>query len=292
MTPADASPALAAATVRPAGIGDITPRDFAAIAQIMQDEARIHLPPSKATLVQSRLGRRLSHTRLTRFRDYVELVRHDEAERNAMVVALTTNHTHFFREAHHFDHLTSVVVPILKARGTPARLWSAGCSSGEEVYSMAMCLRGPNAGSAAWLNGADVRLLATDIASHVVDATRRAAYSANAVAAIPETYRASWLKPDPSANGLFAIAEEVRAMVTARVLNLFAEWPMRRKYDVIFCRNVMIYFEDDAKMELEARFAEMLLPGGFLYIGHSERLIGPATDRLRPVGQTIYQREG
>lgn len=289
MIPADASGPLAAPPVRSAGPGEISPRDFTAIAQIMQTEARIHLPPSKAPLVQSRLGRRLSHNRLTRFRDYVELVRNDATERNAMVVALTTNHTHFFREAHHFNHLTSVVVPTLKARGTAsARLWSAGCSSGEEVYSMAMCLRGPNAASAAWLNGADVRLLATDIAGHVVEATRRAVYSANDVNPIPEPYRISWLKPQ---DGQFAIADDVRAMVTARVLNLFAEWPMRRKYDVIFCRNVMIYFEDDAKMELEARLSEMLVPGGFLYIGHSERLIGPATTMMRPVNQTIYQRE-
>ena len=269
--------------------GELGAAEFAAIAAIMQSDARIHLAPSKTTLVHSRLSRRLRAHGLASFRDYVKLVHGDAEERAAMVVALTTNHTHFFREGHHFDHLRSTALPWLKSRAhQPIRIWSAGCSSGEEVYSIAMCLRGPDRASAAWLNKADVKLLATDLAPHVVEATRRAVYPASAVQQIPAPYRASWLRPE---GGGFRVIEEVRAMVSARVLNLFGAWPMRQRYDIIFCRNVMIYFDDEAKAELEARLVEMLSPGGYLYIGHSERLVGEAARAMRPAGHTIYVKD-
>ena len=265
--------------------------EFGVIAAIMQSEARIHLTEAKRTLVHSRLGRRLREHRMTNYRDYVALVQADPQERAAMVVALTTNHTHFFREGHHFDHLRSTVLPDLqrRARRQPIRIWSAGCSSGEEVYSIAMCLLGLDRTSANWLRGADVKLLATDIAPNVVEATQRAIYPASAVEPIPAAYRDSWMR---QVGADFEMSPEARALVTARVLNLFGAWPMRHQYDVIFCRNVMIYFDDDAKAELEARFVELLAPGGYLYIGHSERLIGAAADRLLPCGQTIYVNQG
>jgi len=207
-----------------------------------------------------------------------------------MVVALTTNHTHFFREGHHFDHLRETTLPWLQRQADqkPVRIWSAGCSSGEEVYSIAMCLRGPDRTSAAWLDRADVKLLATDLSPIVVETARRGIYPATAVQPIPAPYRSSWLRQE---GGDFAVADEIRAMVTARVLNLFEPWPMRQKYDVIFCRNVMIYFDDTAKAELEARFVDLLVPGGYLYIGHSERLIGAAASRMKPAGHTIYVKE-
>lgn len=283
--PGSDSPALAANA-------ELGLAEFRAIAAIMHREARIHLVESKMTLVHSRLARRLREHGLMRFSDYVRLVREDEAERNVMVAALTTNHTHFFRESHHFDHLREVLLPALQTRarsGRPVRIWSAGCSSGEEVYSIAMCLAGDAQGSAAWLNQGDVRLLATDIAPHVVESVTRGVYPASSVEPIPASYRKRWLRREGED---YAIVDELRALVTARVLNLFDHWPMRQQYDAIFCRNVMIYFDDAAKAELEARFVEMLAPGGFLYIGHSERLIGPAAPAMRPVGQTIYARPG
>jgi chemotaxis protein methyltransferase CheR len=269
---------------------ELGPTEFGAIAKIMQSDARIHLAPGKVTLVQSRLNRRVRKHGLSSFKDYVKLVHADAEERRAMVVALTTNHTHFFREGHHFDHLRETAMPWLQrqAQSKPLRIWSAGCSSGEEVYSIAMCLRGPDRGSAAWLDRADVKLLATDLSPIVVETARRGVYPANAVQPIPAPYRASWLRPQ---DGEFAVADEVRAMVTARVLNLFDPWPMRQKYDVIFCRNVMIYFDDVAKAELEARFVDLLVPGGYLYIGHSERLIGAAAGAMKPAGHTIYVKQ-
>ena len=270
--------------------GELGPKEFAAIAAIMQSDARIHLVESKATLVHSRLSRRLRDNGISSFKDYVKLVQSNAEERAAMVVALTTNHTHFFRENHHFDHLRATAMPWLKAHAEqrPIRIWSAGCSSGEEVYSIAMCLRGEDRATAAWLDRADVKLLATDLSPNVVETARRGVYSASSVEPIPQAYRRAWLRPEGQN---FAVADEVRGMVTARVLNLFEPWPMRQKYDVIFCRNVMIYFDDDAKAELEARLVDMLAPGGYLYIGHSERLIGDGAAAMKPAGHTIYHKE-
>lgn len=263
---------------------------FREIAEIMQSDARIHLSEAKVTLVHSRLSRRLRNKGLTSFVDYLALVKRDPEERRAMVVALTTNHTHFFREAHHFDHLRSQVAPGLREkvrRGEKVRIWSAGCSSGEEVYTIAMTLAGESRPTAAWLSQGDVRFLATDIAPHVVAAVGEGVYSEQTAASIPDVYHRLWTMPAGPDRRI--IAEPLRKLVTPRVLNLFDPWPMRQKYDAIFCRNVMIYFNDDAKSELEARLVDMLVPGGHLYIGHSERLIGPAAKRMKQVGQTIYQ---
>lgn len=273
--------------------GQMTPQDFRDVAAIVHSDARIHLVESKMTLVHSRLSRRLRERGLTSFAEYIALVRSDKKERAAMVVALTTNHTYFFRENHHFDHVRDHLLPELKERakaGKKIRIWSAGCSSGEEVYSLAMTLAGDSKASADWLKQSDVRMLATDIAPHVVDAVTAARYASNAVEPIPAEYRRMWLSDD--GYGYHKVSPELTRLVTARVLNLFGPWPMRQRYDAIFCRNVMIYFADEAKAELEARFVDLLNPGGMLYIGHSERLIGPAAAHMQPVGQTIYQKSG
>ncbi len=278
------------AAVGMAGQAELRLAHFREIAAILQEDARIHLSEAKMTLVHSRLSRRLRDKGLASFGDYLALVGRDPVERRAMVVALTTNHTHFFREAHHFDHLRGQVVPGLREkvrRGEKVRIWSAGCSSGEEVYTIAMTLAGESRPAANWLSQGDIRLLATDIAPHVVNAVAQGIYAESTTNSIPEVYRKIWTMPTGSDQRI--IAEGLRKLVTARVLNLFDTWPMRQKYDVIFCRNVMIYFNDDAKAELEERFVDMLVPGGHLYIGHSERLIGPAARRMKPVGQTIYQ---
>ena len=269
--------------------GDLGSAEFAVVAGIMQSDARIALTEAKKTLVHSRLSRRLRERGLASFRDYVRLVQSDPAERHAMVVSLTTNHTHFFREAHHFDHLRGTAMPWLqeRARVQPVRIWSAGCSSGEEVYTIAMCLLGQDRSASAWLRNADVKLLATDLSPPVVETARAGVYPAATVEPVPAPYRAAWMR---QLGEDYQMADEARALVTARVLNLFGPWPMRRQYDVIFCRNVMIYFDDPAKEELEKRFVDLLAPGGFLYIGHSERLIGPSAARMQGVGHTIYHK--
>ncbi|MDP5281213.1 protein-glutamate O-methyltransferase CheR [Sphingomonas sp. DG1-23] len=287
MSPAGGAAALAGGNAMAAANAELMPRDFAAIAAIMHSDARIELSEAKTTLVQSRLARRLREHGLSRFSEYVAMVQSDAQERHAMVVALTTNHTHFFREPHHFDHFREHVLPLLKRKQGPVRIWSAGCSSGEEVYTIAMCLLGPDRTSATWLRNADVRLLATDIAPHVVESVQRGFYADNVASGVPEPYRSAWMRPAP---GGFVMADEARQLVTARVLNLFEKWPLKAQYDVIFCRNVMIYFGDPAKEELEERFVNQLAHGGHLYIGHSERLIGPAANRMKSCGHTIYAK--
>lgn len=265
--------------------------DFRAIATMVEREARISLSPAKLSLVQSRLARRLRSRQLPGFSQYVRLVEQDREERSAMIAALTTNHTSFFREAHHFDHLRSVVLPEWKARATagrPVRIWSAGCSSGEEIYTIAMCLLGQDEREAGWLRGRDVRLLATDISQPMVSAVERATYSALAADSVPLAYRATWMREE---GGDLLMADLPRKLVSARVLNLFSEWPMRQRYDAIFCRNVMIYFDDASRQQLELRLLQQLAPGGFLYIGHSERLTGPASQLARSCGQTIYVKD-
>jgi len=287
VSPAGGAAALAGGNAMAAANAELMPRDFAAIAAIMHSDARIELSEAKTTLVQSRLARRLREHGLSRFSEYVAMVQSDAQERHAMVVALTTNHTHFFREPHHFDHFREHVLPALKRKQGPVRIWSAGCSSGEEVYTIAMCLLGPDRTSATWLRNADVRLLATDIAPHVVESVQRGFYADNVASGVLEPYRSTWMRPAP---GGFVMADEARQLVTARVLNLFEKWPLKAQYDVIFCRNVMIYFGDPAKEELEERFVSQLAHGGHLYIGHSERLIGPAASRMKSCGHTIYAK--
>ena len=287
MSPAGGAAALAGGSAMAAANAELSPRDFAAIAAIMHSDARIELSQAKTTLVQSRLARRLREHGLSRFSEYVALIQSDAQERHAMVVALTTNHTHFFREPHHFDHFRETVLPVLQRKQGPVRIWSAGCSSGEEVYTIAMCLLGKDRTSAAWLRNADVRLLATDIAPHVVESVQRGFYAENVASGVPQPYRSAWMRPAP---GGFVMADEARQLVTSRVLNLFEKWPLKAQYDVIFCRNVMIYFGEPAKEELEERFVNQLAHGGHLYIGHSERLIGPAANRMKSCGHTIYAK--
>lgn len=266
--------------------------DFAAIAAIMQHEARIHLPDTKKTLVHSRLVKQVRNLGFDSFESYIARVRQDPKERAFMVEALTTNHTHFFREAHHFDHFRTTVLPGLKERvkaGQPVRIWSAGCSSGEEVYTIAMCLLGPDRAEALWARQGNVKLLATDIAPSVVQAVRQAEYSAETVEPIPMSYRTVWMERRGDS---YTIVPEMRSMVQANVLNLFGPWPMRHQYDVIFCRNVMIYFDDKAKADLISKFVNLLRPGGYLYIGHSERLMGDAAHLLQRSGQTCFVKPG
>jgi len=271
------------------GGAELSTAEFQAIAAILHQEARISLAPQKATLVRSRLAKRLRARNLTSFGDYIALIRRDTAERKIMVDALTTNHTHFFREKHHFDHLVEEMVPYWRTRGSrdPIRIWSSASSSGEEVYTTAMALLGRDLREAQWAKSAHVQLLATDINADMVAAVRRAEYGKAGLEQIPQPYRKLWTRETKDG---FTIAPEARDMVTPTQLNLFERWPWRYQFDAIFCRNVMIYFNDEAKAELEMRLINQLLPGGVLYIGHSERFASYARTFMIPCGHTMYRK--
>jgi chemotaxis protein methyltransferase CheR len=264
--------------------------DFRAISEIAHKEAGIVLPPGKAMLVYSRLSPLVRNSGCTTFGSYVLRIREDPAERKKAICALTTNHTFFYRESHHFDHFRDEVRPGLIERlnrGDKVRLWSAGCSSGEETWSLAMTLLGPNTSEGATIARRDVRILASDIATHALAKAQAARYREEDLKAVPEPLRRAWTYGD---GGDAVIAQDVQQMVRFRQLNLLGEWPMQGRFDVIFCRNVMIYFDNPTKERLVARFAQMLAPEGTLYVGHSERVTGPALDELAPTGPTVYRR--
>ncbi|MFC0684942.1 CheR family methyltransferase [Novosphingobium clariflavum] len=264
--------------------------DFAAIAKIVYDAVGIVLSQRKSMLVYSRLAPLVRETGAISFARYVEMMRADSTEMGRAVAALTTNHTFFYREAHHFEHLAEHVRPhaieCLRA-GQPVRLWSAGCSSGEEVWSIVMTMLGSDRSAGLDMARRDFVLLASDIAPHALAKAEAATYAAGDLDPVPTALRSAW---SASSGGQVRIADAARALVRFRTLNLQGEWPMKGRFDAIFCRNVMIYFDNETKERLVARYAQALQPGGFLYIGHSERVTGPATQVLRLVGPTIYQR--
>jgi len=264
--------------------------DFRAISEMTHREAGIVLPAGKAMLVYSRLAPLVRNTGCATFSAYVIRIRENAEERAKAICALTTNHTFFYREAHHFDHFRDEVRPQLAdrlQRGGKVRMWSAGCSSGEETWSLAMTLLGPDRASGVALARQDVRILASDLATHALARAQAASYREDELKAVPEPLRRAWSQTSGDAA---EIAAEVRAMVRFRQLNLLGDWPMRGQFDVIFCRNVMIYFDNPTKEKLVARFAQMLVPDGTLYIGHSERVTGPALAELAPTGPTVYRR--
>ncbi|HUI19652.1 MAG TPA: protein-glutamate O-methyltransferase [Methylocella sp.] len=276
----------------------LTQRDFREIAAMIHMDAGIHLPDTKVALVYSRLAKRLRALGLSSFRDYCLLVATSEGldERQKMLAALTTNVTRFFREPHHFDHLERRILPPLiedARRGERLRFWSAACSSGQEPYSIALTLLSlmPDAGKY------DIRVLATDIDTNMLAAGCRGAYTGEDVSSVPAGLRSRWFtsvsdQQDRAAKTVKAV-NGLRELVAFRELNLFGHWPMKGRFHVIFCRNAAIYFDEPAQEQLWSRFAPKLLPGGVLYIGHSERIGGPAANLFEAEGATIYRlREG
>ncbi len=268
-----------------------TPADFAAIATMVHAHAGICLPESKAMLIYSRLTKLLRERGAPSFADYVELIRGDAKERARAIEALTTNHTKFFREIHHFDHFAEHVRAGLIDRllgGGRVRMWSSASSSGEEPYSLAMALLGEDRAAAPRLAGTDIAILGTDLAAHVLRTAEGGLYAADQRQDMPARMAAAWTM----VNGpQMRIAQPVRDLCRFRKLNLLHAWPMKAQFDVIFCRNVMIYFDEPTKELLLKRLADQLAPGGYLYLGHSERLIGGTADRFRAIGQTIYRKE-
>ncbi|WP_428350024.1 CheR family methyltransferase [Lichenifustis flavocetrariae] len=268
--------------------------DFSRIAAMLHADAGIFLPESKATLVYSRLAKRLRTLGLQSFHDYCELVAGADGmdERQKMLVSLTTNVTSFFREPHHFDMLrTTILPPLLQAAksGRRVRIWSAGCSKGHEPYSIAMTILALMPDAADY----DVRILATDIDTEVLAEGRAGRYEESLVAAVPPAEKRRGFTSVSSAdNRILSVTPEMQRLVSFRELNLIGQWPMKGPFDVIFCRNVVIYFDDDTQAKVWTRFSSLLVPGGVLFVGHSERLLGPAQARFTSIGTTAYRMHG
>ncbi|MCX7888109.1 MAG: protein-glutamate O-methyltransferase [Rhodobacteraceae bacterium] len=263
---------------------------MARIAEIADADAGLDIPADKGSMIHSRLFPRLRLLGLASYEAYIDYVSRPDgaAERAEMIGALTTNVTHFFRERHHFDFLRTRILPSLAARigsGGRVRLWSAGCASGEEAYSIAMTL----ADAIPDMSHADIRVLGTDIDARVIRTARAARYASSCVGPVPQPVATRWLRRDEEG---YAVREEIRRLVRFGVLNLHAPWPMQGKFDVIFCRNVMIYFSRERQAALAHRFAAALTPGGWLVLGHSERLSGATARRFALEGITSYRLIG
>jgi chemotaxis protein methyltransferase CheR len=264
-------------------------RDFQKIVELVREHAGIVLGERKRELVYGRLSRRLRELGFTDFSDYCAYLEspEGESERGMMVNAITTNLTGFFREAHHFEFLAKEVLAAMagsrSATGRRLRIWSAGCSSGEEPYSIAMTVREALGDDARW----DAKILATDIDTQMVATAKAGHYPSSRTESIPPAMRRKFVRPID--DGSIEMSEALKSMVVFKPLNLFDPWPMQGPFDAIFCRNVIIYFDTDAKRALFDRFAEILKPGGWMFIGHSESLFR-LSDRFRHVGRTIYRR--
>jgi chemotaxis protein methyltransferase CheR len=262
------------------------------LAQFAYTHAGIALADSKRNLIYSRLSRRLRALGQTTFKEYRDYLAENESELENFINAISTNLTKFFREAHHFDHFrTHVAVPFVQEAhgrsGQRLRVWSAGCSTGEEPYTIAVVLKREIRNPADH----DVRILATDIDTNVIAKGAAGEYPVSSIDEVPKTYR-EYFQPvdgDPNAAEI-VMGDEVRSLISFARLNLMEPWPFRGRFDAIFCRNVMIYFDGPTKSKLVDRFTQQLKPGGWLYIGHSESLIG-SHPGLQLVGRTVYRRE-
>jgi len=264
--------------------------DHRAISAFVYEEAGILMPPNKAQLVYGRLAPRVRACGLSSFAEYIARIEHDAAERTQAINALTTNHTSFFRESHHFDHFMDQAWPALDARLATrgrVRIWSAACSSGEEPYSLLMAIFGKERGTGQRLARTDLRVLATDLSTEILATAARGRYALDTAAGVPAALRSVWMA---ESGGQAEVHPLIRDRVAFRKLNLLEAWPMKGSFDAIFCRNVMIYFDDPTKERLQSRLADCLVPGGFLYIGHSERLAASVAPRFACVGRTTFQK--
>lgn len=272
----------------------LTRRDLNEIAAMIYSDAGISLNDSKASLVYSRLSKHIRNLGLSGFRAYCNLVASPEGavERREMLSHLTTNFTRFFRENHHFDHLRTEVLPDLINRakaGGRVRIWSAACSDGQEPYSIALTVLSllPNAADY------DFKILATDIDPKILALAKAGCYDETALETISPAMRKQWFREvDVNGRRKFQIDDRVKRLITFNELNLMSQWPFKGQFDVIFCRNVVIYFDEPTQMRIWTRFAGQLPEGGHLYIGHSERVSGEAKNNFDNIGITTYRYTG
>lgn len=258
----------------------------------MRKHTGISLSDHKRCLVYGRLRKRLQTLGIEQFRDYCELLDGgDASEIQQFINSITTNLTYFFRERHHFDYIANELVPVLKENIRPnrrVRIMSAGCSTGEEPYSLAMTLR-ERIGA---IDNYDIRILATDLDSHALSTAASGIYAKNRIEGLDRERIHRWfLRGKNEQNGNIRVSPALRQMITFNQLNLMRDWPMKGPFDIIFCRNVVIYFDKPTQRALFERFASLMQPGAHLFIGHSESL-QDMSDKFMLIGQSIYRRVG
>lgn len=269
----------------------ISDSDFADFGRIIRERTGIVLNDSKRWMLALRLTREIRRLGLPDLASYRRLLASPQAgeARDALTSAVTTNVTSFFRGPEQFEALAALV-PELRERarqGGRLRIWSAGCSTGQEPVSIAMTLldHWPDAARA------DLRILATDIDAQVIARAQSGLYDARTLEAeIPAEQRHHFTQSDPPAAGMLSVSPQIAALIRYRRLNLHDPWPFRGLFDIIFCRNVVIYFDAESRRRLWQRLAGQLVPGGRLFVGHSERIDPALVPILRPEGVTRYRR--
>ncbi|MDI6402435.1 protein-glutamate O-methyltransferase CheR [Balneolaceae bacterium ANBcel3] len=260
--------------------------DFNKIRSVLYDYCGIDMHEGKEALVKARVLKRLRMLKMTTFKEYFDYMESDAsgAEFLALVDVLTTNKTSFFRESAHFDFIRSEVIP--KIHGQNVTWWSAGCSSGEEPVSWAITyLEEKKKG----FNGS-ARILATDISSIVLQKAKRAMYSKENMEGMPDIIRRDYFMRSPMDPDMYQVKENVRSMIRYGRLNLKEAWPMKGPFHIIMCRNVMIYFDRPTQSKLVDRFCDLLAPGGYLFLGHSESISG-SSHGLKNIKPAVYQKK-
>lgn len=268
----------------------ITYKEFNQLAAYIKANYGIHLKEEKQTLVSGRLYNVLIQNGFRNFSEYYEYILSDKTGEAmaTMINKITTNHTFFMREADHFTFFKDKVLPYLKStvKDKDLRIWSAGCSSGEEPYTLAMVIDEFFGKERMWW---DAKVLATDISSKVLDEAKRGAYLNEEIATLPSQWKLNYFKKID--NERSALVDKIRNEVIYRKFNLIdSTFPFRRKFHVIFCRNVMIYFDAQTKCELVDKFYNLMEYGGYLFIGHSESLNREET-RYKYVMPAVYRKE-
>jgi len=265
-----------------------TREDFEYLRQISNEHSGILVPDDKFDMFYSRLSKRVRLHGLSDFKEYCHFLKNNpDTEFTEFINAVTTNLTSFFREKHHFEYMKNTVLPEVLKRNSAKksiRVWSAGCSTGEEPYSLAMTLL-ENVPK-DW----DVKILATDLDTNVLQTAADGIYSNDRVDGLPEATLKRWFKKGKGKNAVkVRVSPELQAIIHFKQLNLMKAWPIKNNFDFIFCRNVLIYFDKETKENLAQRYGEFLSLGSHLFIGHSESLHQLDTC-FDLIGNTIYKK--
>ncbi|WP_332693145.1 CheR family methyltransferase [Bosea sp. (in: a-proteobacteria)] len=269
----------------------LTRDDMGFVSKLVYEHAGIVIREHKEAMTRGRLARRVKALGLNSVAEYCAFLKTPAAldEIPELINAVTTNHTAFFRERHHFDHLRGDVLPRLiqerAARRGRIRIWSSACSSGEEAYSIAAVSREV----IGHRSDLDFRILATDIDTDILDRAAAGLYPLDLFERLPGDLRPLLRLEGQAGRGEVRVSDDLKRLIAFKRLNLIETWPMKGAFDVVFCRNVFIYFDTPTKAAILDRFVSLIHPGGFLYLGHSESLPQPHP-KLRLIGRTIYER--
>ncbi len=272
---------------------ELSEENFRKISKTVYDHCGINLHDGKKQLVKARLAKLIRQNKFTSFEEYLDFIKNDESgfEFSKLIDSISTNLTSFFREPKHFNFISSVFLPDMLAKKKKTgrkriRVWSAGCSSGEEPYSIGIALREAIPDFESW----DVKILATDISTTVLDRARKGIYDEKRVQPVSASLKRRYFFSVKS-DGIkkFQVMDNIKNMILFRYLNLMEPWPIKGPLDFIFCRNVMIYFDKPTQGKLVNRFYELLDKDGILFTGHSESLTG-IRHNFAYIQPTIYKR--